>query len=270
MRFKIARRRAQDFLPGRHIAGDRDHAHPGVRDQGRADALAASAHDVHRPLGEDLGQKLGQLQGGERRLLRGLQHHGVAGRERRSQLPCRHHQRVIPGRDRGDDSHRIAPDHAGETGQIFARQRAVLRSSGRGEKAKHIGDRGNLVIQRGGERLAGIVGFQFGERGSVGFDAIRQAQQQRRPVLRHGLRPARSRHLGRGDGSLELRVARLVHFGNALAARRVEHALEGSFALHQGAVDQEFGLHRELLNPTPYAFSCPRRRTAACAPLPPP
>src|SRR6266545_1579154 len=49
-----------------------------------------------------LGRQLGQHQRGQRRGRRGLEHDGAAGRQRRADLPDRHHQRVVPWRDLAD------------------------------------------------------------------------------------------------------------------------------------------------------------------------
>ena len=64
------------------------------------------------PFGKMSGGELGQRERGQRRHRRGLEHDRVARRERRAQLPDRHHQRVVPRRDLADDADRLAPDHA--------------------------------------------------------------------------------------------------------------------------------------------------------------
>jgi hypothetical protein len=43
----------------------------------------------------------------DRRLLGGLQHHAVAGRQRRGQLPRRHQDREVPGDDLPDHAERL-------------------------------------------------------------------------------------------------------------------------------------------------------------------
>ena len=251
-----------------------------MRDQRRADTFAAPGDDVDDPLGEQFRQQLGELQGGQRRLLRGFQNHRVAGRKSRAQFPRGHHQRIVPGSDRGDDADRIAPDQAGEARQVLARQRAVLRARGAREEAKHVRNRGYLVVQRRGERLAGVVRFQLRECGGVGFDAIGQTQQQRGPILGYGLRPSWAGRLGCAHRGVQLCAARLGHFGNALAGRRVEHPLHRSFTANQRTIDQELRLH--LKSPVgllhsglqfsrpPNASSFRGHRTAACAPSPAP
>ncbi len=58
------------------------------------------------PSGRISAMNLGELQRRQRRLLGGLEDHGVAAGERRCQLPGHHHQRVVPRRNRADDADR--------------------------------------------------------------------------------------------------------------------------------------------------------------------
>ncbi len=68
----------QHLLAGGDVAGDRDHVDLRVVDQRVADAVAAAEHDVDDALGQDLGEHLGQLQRGQRRLLGRLEDDRVA------------------------------------------------------------------------------------------------------------------------------------------------------------------------------------------------
>ncbi len=56
--------------------------------------------------------KSGQQQGRERRHLGGLEHHGIAGGQRRAELPAGHRQREVPRRDRPDDAVGLAHHEA--------------------------------------------------------------------------------------------------------------------------------------------------------------
>ena len=62
------------------------------------------------PVGSTLGGELGELERRDRRRLGRLQHDRVARRQRRADLPDRHHQRVVPGRDLADHADRLAAD----------------------------------------------------------------------------------------------------------------------------------------------------------------
>ena len=155
-------RRGREHLgPGLRAAGERDHAHPVVADQGCAHRVAAAGQDVDHAGGVDSGQDLGQRQRGERRLLRRLEHHRVAGRQRRGELPGRHHQGVVPRRHLGHDPHRVAPDHAGQPRQVLAGGHARHAARGTGEEAEAVDDRRHLVAQGPGRGLAGVAGFQL-------------------------------------------------------------------------------------------------------------
>ena len=78
----------------------------------QASGVARAGEDVHDAGREVcLAADVGEGQGGERRRLGGLEHDGVAARQRRSDLPGEHQQREVPGDDlRGDaDRPGVAP-----------------------------------------------------------------------------------------------------------------------------------------------------------------
>ena len=83
---------------------------------------ATSASPATRPgAGEDVDhavrqagvvRRLREHQRGQRRELRRLEHDGVAGSDRREDLPPGHLQRVVPGGDRTDDPDGLAADRS--------------------------------------------------------------------------------------------------------------------------------------------------------------
>ena len=101
----------EHLLARRDVAGQRDHRDLRMIDDRGADGFAAPDDDVDDAGGKDLGDQPRELERGQRRLLRGLQHDRIAARERWRKLPRRHHQRIVPWRDRPDDSDGIAADH---------------------------------------------------------------------------------------------------------------------------------------------------------------
>ena len=143
------------------------------------------------PGGSSFGQQCRELERGERGLLGGLQHQGVAGGERRGDLPGEHHQRIVPRGDRGDDADRIAADHAGVPGEVLPGCESLGRAAHAGEVAEDIGDRGHLVVQHRGQGLAGVAGLERRVAGGVRLDAVGDPQQQCGAILRRGARPAR-------------------------------------------------------------------------------
>jgi hypothetical protein len=208
-----------------------------------ADAAAASADDVHDACGEDIREQFAEFQRRERRLLGRLQHDRVAGGKRGAEFPGGHHQRVIPGCDRGDDADWVAADHAGETCEVFAGDGARQRAACAGEEPEDVRDRGNLVVERGCERLAAVLRLDLRECSPVRFDAIGQLQQQVRSILRRSARPAGECGIRRLHGRVDLSARGLGHASKHLARRRVQHVLDLAFTRDEFAVDQESGLH---------------------------
>ena len=89
----------------------------GWRPSACAGLLAVAGHDVEHAVGDaGLGRELGQRQRAQRRLLRGLEHHRVAGGQRRRELPRGDDQRVVPRHDRADDAQRLASDQGERVG----------------------------------------------------------------------------------------------------------------------------------------------------------
>src|SRR5258708_12904355 len=66
----------------------------------RLAGCAIAGHDVDHAVREsDLLTNLGESQRGKRRELRRLQNDSVSRSQRRSNLPCEHEQRKVPGND---------------------------------------------------------------------------------------------------------------------------------------------------------------------------
>ncbi len=165
----------------------------------------------------------------------------------------------------GDDADGITPDHAGIARQIFAGQGAVLHAGRARKEAKHVGNRGDLVVEGRGQGLAGIVRFELGELRALGFDAIGQPQQKRRAVLGNGLCPAGCGGLGGRHRRIDLSLTGLGDFGDASSGCGIQNLFDRAFTRNQRSIDQELSLH---VSPPPYAFSSRRRRRAGCAPSP--
>ena len=103
-----ARRGFVDALAGGVRAGERDLADERMLDQSGADVGAEAGDDV-----DDAGRESGlldqlhELERRRRRELRRLDHHGVAGSQRRRQLPRHQQQRRVPRNDGRDDAKRL-------------------------------------------------------------------------------------------------------------------------------------------------------------------
>ena len=116
-------------------------------------------------------------------LARRLQDDGIPGRERRTELPGGHVQRVVPRRDRGDHADRVAPDDRGVTGNELVGGKPVHHPGGAGEEAEEVGTRGHLV-DRGPDRLAGVRALESTELVGVRVERVCELQQQERTILR--------------------------------------------------------------------------------------
>ena len=192
------------LLAGGNGAGEGDHAHARVTDQRHANLTAATVDDVDHSRWQQLGQQFPQRQGGERGHLRGFEHHCIARCQRRSQLPGRHHQRVVPGRYAGDDAQRVAADHRGEAGQILAGGRAAEAATGSGEETEGIGNGRDLVIQGGVIGLATVEGLQAGEELALGLDGLGNRQQAGGALPRWRGGPTQEGGIGGGHGRQHL------------------------------------------------------------------
>ena len=108
-------------------------------DEVRAGRRAVAGDDVDRRRREaDLARELGEPQRGERRRGVRLQHDRAAGRERRRELPRRHHQRVVPRHDlrrrrrpAPSASRRGASRRSGSSGRRSTRSRTRRSGSSR-------------------------------------------------------------------------------------------------------------------------------------------
>jgi hypothetical protein len=205
--------------------------------------VATPADHVDHASREDLGQQLAELQRGERRLLGRLEHAGVARGQCRAELPCRHHQRVIPRCDGGHDADRVAADHAREAGEVFSRHGTGHRPARAGEESEHVGNGRDLVAERGRVGFAAVERLEPGVCRAVGLDAIGQLEQQRSAVLRRGARPCIECGIRRLHRGVDLAARRLGHFREHLAGRGVEHLFDLALACDELAVDQEPGSH---------------------------
>ena len=198
------------------------------------------------PAGRISARSSPSLSAVERGLLRGLEHAGVAGRDRGAELPRGHHERVVPRRDRRHDAHRVAADHAGVAGEVLARDCAGHGAAGAREKAEHVGDRGDLVGECGRIGFAAVPGLEPRIGLAVRLDAVGEPQQQRGAVLRRRARPAVEGGVGSLHRGVDLAARGLGHLREHLARRRVQHLLDLALARDELAVDEQSGLHVSL------------------------
>jgi len=100
-----------DLLAHPRAAGKGNAVHIHVQRQWAAGFGAVTGHHVEHPGGNPrLHGQLGQAQRRQRRLFTGLEHHRVACRQRRGDLPGGHDHRVVPRNDHPHHPHGLAGD----------------------------------------------------------------------------------------------------------------------------------------------------------------
>ena len=178
------RDRFHDLAPGRNVSGERDHSHPGMSDQPRADSGAISSHHVDYACGQEFGADFGQPQCRKRGMFAGFEDNRVPGRDHRGDLPAGHHQRVIPWRDPDANPQRIAPQHRGEAGPVLASGNPRHGPRGPGKKAEHVDRIADIYRFSRADRLAAIGGFQRSEFVGQCFDPVSDLEHPQRSLFR--------------------------------------------------------------------------------------
>ena len=143
-----------DQAAGRGLAGEGDLGDALALGERLAGFEAEAVDDVEHAGRQDVGDQFGEHEDAERRLLGGLEHHAVAGGERRRELPGRHQQREVPGNDLADDAERLmevigdgvvvdlgnaaflGADAAGEIAEVVDARAASRRRSSRGSACR--------------------------------------------------------------------------------------------------------------------------------------
>ena len=173
----------------------------GVRGQGLAD-LAAAGDDREEALGEHLVHDLDEGEDGQRGVLGGLDHDGVAHAQGGGDLPDGDHHRPVPRADRADD----ADGPVVQLGVGLAVVDHGLRlERGGGGGAQPGGAGADLEAGvRAVERLALFAGEQRGEFLGGAFDGVGGLEQGRGPGVVAQRGPGRLRGLCGGDGLLQV------------------------------------------------------------------
>ena len=215
------RRAGGDQPAGLDRAGQRDQPDLGVADECVAGGDAVAGDDLEHAGRQELLRQLCEAERRQRRLLGRLQDLDVAGGERGTELPDRHHQRVVPGRDPGDDPERLAPDDRGVALDVLAGGLALERAGSAGEEAQVVGREGHLVA-RDRHRLADVLRLELRQLLGVVVDHVGELEQQLHPVLRRLVAPLGIRLAGGLDGALDVLGARARDLGDHLAGGRIE------------------------------------------------
>ena len=146
--------------------------------------LAEARHDVEDPRRHArLAGELAQADARQRRLLGRLQHHRVAGEQRRTHLPAADDERVVPRHDGGDHAERLAPY-----------QRQVVGAGGRDLVVELVGELcvvldavgavDDIDRHRVDDRLADVARLEQRQAVDVGAHRLREAPQDALALLR--------------------------------------------------------------------------------------
>ena len=163
------------------------------------------AMTLSTPLGRNSAGELGQLERGHGRRLGGLEHDRVAGRQRRADLPDRHHQRVVPRRDLADHADRLAADHRRVALEVLAGGLALQAARGAGEEAQVVDHRRDLVVLERLQRLAGVGRLELGDLVGVLLDRVGEPQERQRALARASCSAQPSNAPARGlDGAVDV------------------------------------------------------------------
>ncbi|MNT09331.1 hypothetical protein D3C72_1441110 [compost metagenome] len=181
-------------------------------------------------------------------MLGGLEHHAVAGSQRRGELPGGHVEREVPRHHGGDH----AEGFAGDGGQRVGRGgchlvvQLVQRLTVPGEhlrRARHI----DVVGVH--DRLAHVQRVEQGQFFAMGHDQLGQAQQHFLALTRGHARPWAlfESPAGAGDGQVDLGLAAGGDLGQHLVGGGVDGGEGGAVLCADGlAVDQCMGREVEV------------------------
>ena len=223
-----------------------------MRDEALANGDAVARDDAQHAGGQNVLRELGEAKERQRRLLGGLKDLAVARGDRRSELPDRHHERVVPRADAPHDPERLAPDHRRVPGDVLARGLSLEVARGARKEAQVVGRERHLVA-RGHERLAHVARFELRELLGVLIEHVGELVQELGALLRRRIEPGRQRLLRRLDGAVDVVRATGRDVSDRLAGRGVDHLHRlagrgiGPFAADEALVARGRGAHGRLL-----------------------
>jgi len=160
-----------DQAAGGGLAGEGDLGDALVLSERLASFHAEAVDHVEHAWRQHIADNVHQHHDAHRRLLGRLQHHAVAGRQRRGNLPRRHQDREVPRDDLADHAERLVIV-IGDRVLVDLRQRSFLGTDAGREIAEMIDGEG--YIGEGGlaDRLAVVDGLDRSEHLEVLLHAV--------------------------------------------------------------------------------------------------
>ncbi len=213
---------SRDRLPCADAAGQRHHRHVGVLAQRHPRRRPRTTHDVEDAGREDVGCQLGQLQRRVRRELGGLEDDGVAGRQRRPELPRGHVERVVPRRDRSDHTDRVTTGHRRVALEVLTGGLALQEARRSGEEPPVVDREVHLELDDA-DRLAHVLALDARQLVDVGRHHLGHLTEDLAALPGRRTRPAGERR-GRGlHGGVDVGGIARRHLAQARARCRVEY-----------------------------------------------
>ncbi len=234
---------AHNVLAATSAASDRDHVHIFMADQAGSH-VRTIGQDVEDTSGNtSLQSQLAEFERGQRSLRRWFEDDGVASSQRGSNFPGGHHEGIVPWRDRGHHTDRLAANDAGMPASILAGGLACQVARCSGEEVQVVSGKGNIAITRQLDRLARVLRFQRSQFVRVCLNQRGQLLQDRCARSMWQARPASIvKGLARGsNGALHVVQRTYGDLGNDFAGCRVDIVNNLARATrNQFAIDEHF------------------------------
>ena len=269
---------ASDLHAGADGAGDGHHLRGGMGYE-RASGVTVAGDDIEDTRGQQarVGDELCHADSCHGRGVRRLEHDRVARRNRRGELPDRHHHGVVPRSDLADDADGLASDDRGEPLHVLACCASLEDARGAGEEADLV-DHGRDLLRHGHRNgLAGVLALERHQLLAVLLEEISDPEESllsfrggRVPPLLEGRRRdrvcaihvLRSRQRGGGEdrarGGIDEVLRLPTHGGHALAPDHVvQHPLVAHSASFASGDRSPRPISRATVAPTPNPASSP-------------
>jgi len=160
-----------------NASGKRHHRDLRMVHEGHPGRVTLPAYDVQYARRQDVRRDLRELQSRERCELRGFEHDGVARGECWAELPRRHIERIVPGRNGPDHPEGLAANHRRVAVQVFPCGLAFQKAPGRREEPPVVDGQVHFEVDhRNG--LAHVPAFEPRELLYIGGDRIRHPMQK--------------------------------------------------------------------------------------------
>src|SRR5829696_5116962 len=210
----------RDAAPDLGRAGKRDLRHVLVLHEPLPADRAGPGDHVHYSVGDaGLERDPLELDRGEWRELRRLEHDRVAGGERGRHLPGRDREREVPGRDKPDHAERLPEGHVHATRHG---DRAPRHALGRARVIAEGLDHHAHLAASIRDRLSRVARLEPCELLEALLEGVRQPVQQRGAVRWRDGPPGRERSLRARDRGVRILDARLWNLRHHLGGRRLE------------------------------------------------